>query len=79
MTALLEVVDRLTEQEQREVHDFAEFLLQKRAGRQAMSRKAVKQISFDGWAGCLAHLDKSAVELAHEASDVRVAGAERGT
>lgn len=74
MTRLLNVVGKLNESDRETVEEFAEFLLARRTAESTTHRSpaAEKKISFDGWAGCLAHIDKTAVELPHEASDLRV-------
>ena len=63
MSRLEAIVETLTPEQRREVEDFAEFLAQKRSD----NLKPTARISFEGWAGCLAHVDKSGVELQHEA------------
>ena len=58
MTQLLEIVRKLTDAELREVKDFAEFLLTRRALEAAGGARAStdRAIDFAGWAGCLAHV-----------------------
>lgn len=58
MAELLEVVGKLTEEERRTVREFAEFLLARRGGPPAarVEPGTDRKVSFDGWAGCLAHV-----------------------
>lgn len=74
MHRLNELAARLTPEQIREVEDFAEFLADRRRSEPVPTHRAV---SFEGWAGRLAHVDKSAVELAHEAADIIARGADK--
>lgn len=75
MTRLEELTTRLTPVELKEVEDFAAFLVAKRSAQTQPSTGS--KIRFEGWAGCLSHVDKSAVELAHEVNDIRIKAAEK--
>ena len=58
MTQLLQVVQKLTEQELREVQDFAEFLLARRKhdGAEAPARAEPQPFRYGRWFGSLAHV-----------------------
>jgi hypothetical protein len=68
MHRLNELAARLTSAQVREVEDFAESLAARSSARVPSSPP--RRISFEGWAGCLSNVDKSGVELAHEAADL---------
>lgn len=73
MHRLNELVEKLTPNQVKEVEDFAEFLV----SRNRVSLPAAadttpgKRISFEGWAGCMAHVepDKSNKQLLRAAWD----------
>jgi hypothetical protein len=58
MHRLNELAAKLTPTEVKEVEDFAEFLLSRQQDATSTPAKAVPEhkISFEGWAGCLAHV-----------------------
>ncbi len=62
------LLSRLTPEQQRQVMDFAQFLAERRGVSREVSAEP-RRIQFDGWAGCLSHVEKSAVELQHETLD----------
>ncbi|HXE54925.1 MAG TPA: DUF2281 domain-containing protein [Tepidisphaeraceae bacterium] len=55
MTQLLQVVQKLTDQELREVQDFAEFLLARR-GQAGTETTEPQPIRYGRWFGSLAHV-----------------------
>lgn len=73
MHRLNELAARLTEAQVKEVEDFAEFLLSRQQDAAPATPKPPEEseLKFDGWAGCLAHVDpqKSNKELIREAWD----------
>jgi hypothetical protein len=73
MTRLLELVEQLNETDREKVKDFAEFLLSRQARPQEAPRE--EYLDVDAIAGTFAGLapEKSAVELAHEATEARAA------
>jgi len=57
MTQVIDVEARLTADELEQVRLFAEFLVARRMGRIAPAvATPTHRISFEGWAGCLAHV-----------------------
>ena len=71
MHRLNELVEKLTPSQVKEVEDFAEFLIARKNQRKRPDRDEYLDVSKV--AGMLANLapDKTAVELAHEATDAR--------
>lgn len=71
MTQQLDITLTLTEEERRQVQNFAEFLISRR--RSPALRPKPKYINVDALAGLCAGMggDKTAVELAHEATASR--------
>ena len=72
MHRLNELAAKLTPAQVREVEDFAEFLITH--GTSATTTAAADEqskVRFDGWAGCLAHVDpqKSDKQFVREAWD----------
>jgi hypothetical protein len=74
MHRLNELVEKLTPSQVKEVEDFAEFLISRRTLRASQGQQPEHKISFEGWAGCLAHVDpeKSNKEIIREAWDAVV-------
>ena len=56
MHRLNELVEKLTPSQVREVEDFAEFLISRRPLPAPQGQLPEHKISFEGWAGCLAHV-----------------------
>lgn len=54
----LDIKDSLTPQEMEQVKTFVEFLISRRSRSTAPTAKTEpeRKISFEGWAGCLAHV-----------------------
>lgn len=76
MTLTLDLKEELTVDEAKQVKDFAEFLISRRAARHSttVSSESDHRISFDGWAGCLAHVhpEMSDAEFSRFMLDERV-------
>lgn len=58
MMQLLDIVQKLTDEERRQVQDFAEGLLARRTGvpKEVRTGPPGNRILYEGWAGCLAHV-----------------------
>jgi hypothetical protein len=71
MHRLNEIAEKLTPAQIREVEDFAESLASRRGDGVVGSPNTEHKISFEGWAGCLAHIDpeKSDKQFVREAWD----------
>lgn len=76
MHRLNELAAKLTPTAVKEVEDFAEFLLSRQQDASSAAAKPAPEhkISFEGWAGCLAHVEpeKSNKQLVREAWDAVV-------
>lgn len=70
MTPLAEKIEKLDLEGRHIVEDLTDLLLSRQAS-SAMPSRAPNKVSFEGWAGCLAHVDpnKSNKELIREAWD----------
>ena len=68
MTQLLEKLEKLNAARRQSVEDFADRLLDEQAA-EGPATSGQRKVSFDGWAGCLEHVDpsKSDKELVREA------------
>ena len=79
MSHVLEIDEPLTADETEQVRAFAEFLVSRRplAGPHRVPASVTAPISFDGWAGCLAHVrpELSDKEFMRMIEDERVAEA----
>ena len=72
MSHVLEIAEPLTADEAEQVKTFAEFLVQRRPRAAPVTPPPPPhQISFEGWAGCMAHVEpeKSNKQLMREAWD----------
>ena len=71
MHRLNELAAKLTPAQVKEVEDFAEFLIARGEEGTEATPRPPRKISFEGWAGALAHVDpqKSNKQLIREAWD----------